>query len=188
LSSKVPFTTPFGVARYPHISSPDSKGKFADDKFKVKLVLPLGSPEAQDFIEKIKEAATKLHGPKGLKLYMPFVEDDEADEAVFTLKTKFAPAVFDGRGKPAKGVNVGGGSVIRLMGNIVPYDKGVTMQFNQVQIKELNGFGTCGFGAIDDGYEYDPSDASFSTGSTGSDGGDEGNGDTGASNGSALDI
>ena len=174
------------MARYPHISSPDSKGKYADDKFKVKLILPLGSPEAQGFIAKIKEAATTLHGAKGVKLYMPFTEDDEANEAVFTLKTKFAPAIFDGRGKPAKGVNVGGGSVIRLMGNIVPYDKGVTMQFNQVQIKELNGFGTCAFDACDDGYEFDPADASFSTGTTGPSDSDDG--DTGATSGSALDI
>lgn len=187
MSSKVPFTTPFGAARYPHISSPDSKGKYADDKFKVKLVMPLGSPEAQGFIQKIKDAAVQLHGQKGLKLYMPFVEDEEANEAVFILKTKYAPAIFDGRGNPAKGVNVGGGSVIRLMGNVVPYDKGVTMQFNQVQIKELNGFGTCGFGAIEDGYEYSPEDASFQTGNTG--GSDDSDaGDTGAGNGSALDI
>lgn len=175
------------MARYPHISSPDTKGKYADDKFKVKLVLPLGSPEAQGFISKIKEAATALHGAKGTKLYMPFVEDEDTNEAVFTLKTKFAPAIFDGRGNPAKGVNIGGGSVIRLMGNIVPYDKGITMQFNQVQIKELNGFGTCGFSAIEDGYEYDPSDASFTTGNTtGSNDADDNS--TGAAGGSALDI
>jgi hypothetical protein len=186
LSNKVKFTTPFGVARYPHISSPDSKGKYADDKFKVKLVLPLGDPAAQSFIQSIKDAATALHGAKGLKLYMPFVEDEEANEAVFILKTKFAPAIFDGKGKPAKGVQVGAGSVIRLMGNIVPYDKGVTAQFNQVQIKELNGFGTCGFDAVEDGYEFDEADASFATNDQ-----DEtaaGGSTDGAGDGSALDI
>lgn len=185
MSTKVPFTTPFGTARYPHISSPDTQGKYADNKYKVKLVLPLGSPEAQTFISQIKEAATRLHGPKGLKLYMPFVEDEEANEAVFILKTQYAPSIFDSRGKPAKGVNVGGGSVIRLMGNIVEYDKGITMQFNQVQIKELNGFGTCAFDAVEDGYEFDPSDATYQTGqSAASDTGDT----EGADSGSALDI
>jgi hypothetical protein len=187
LSTKIPFRSPFGAARFPHISSPDTKGKFADNKYKTKLVLPLGSPEAQTFIQKLKDAATELHGKAGLKLYMPFVEDDEANEAIFILKTQYAPAIFDGKGQPAKGVTIGGGSVIRLMGNIVPYEKGITMQFNQVQIKELNGFGTCGFDAIDDGYEYDPADASFATGKTAGDTDDAA--DTGASsNGSALDI
>lgn len=175
------------MARYPHISAPDTKGKYADDKFKVKLVMPLGSPEAQGLIAQIREAATALHGASGVKLYMPYVEDEEANEAIFNLKTKFAPAIFDARGNAAKGVNIGGGSVIRLMGNIVPYDKGITFQFNQVQIKELNGFGTCGFGAVEDGYEYDAADASFSTGSTASDAPDA-TAAEGTTNGSALDI
>lgn len=182
LSNKVKFTTGFGTARYPHISKPDTQGKYADDKFKVKLVMPLGSPEAQTLIQQIKDAAVTLHGAKGLKLYMPFVEDEDANEAVFTLKTKFAPAIFDGQNKPAKGVQVGGGSVIRLLGNIVPYDKGITMQFNQVQIKELNGFGTSGFGAVEDGYSYSQDDAQFPTGSAAGEDNNE------APSGSALDI
>lgn len=180
--TKTKFTTPFGTARYPHISSPDTKGKYADNKYKVKLVLPLGSPEAQDFIAKCKEAAQAAHGAKGLKLYMPFVEDDEANEAIFILKTNYAPALFDGRGNAAKGVHVGNGSVIRLMGQFVGYEKGITAQFNQVQIKELNGFGSCGFDEIEDGYEFSADDVSSN--SAASDGAANGEGD----DGSALDI
>ena len=183
MSTKVKITTPFGVARYPHISSPDTKGKYADNKFKTKLVMPLGSPEAQSLIAQIKEAATELHGKAGLKLYMPFVEDEEANEALFIAKTNYAPAIFDGKGKPAKGVNIGGGSVIRLLGNIVPFEKGITIQFNQVQIKELNGFGSCGFEEVEDGYEYDASDVDTSSTFAGTDGDAAGTG-----NGSALDI
>jgi hypothetical protein len=184
LSNKVKFTTPFGVARYPHISSPDTKGKYADDKYKVKLVMPLGSPEAQGFIKQIKEAAVALHGQKGLKLHMPFVEDEDANEAIFTFKTTYQPALFDGRNKPAKGVQVGGGSVIRILGNYVAYEKGISGQFNQVQIKELNGFGTSGFGTVDDGYEYDEADATYQTNDQES----TSDKDDSTSNGSALDI
>jgi hypothetical protein len=187
LTNKVKFTTPFGVARYPHISSPDSKGKYADDKFKVKLVLPLGDPAAQAFIKQIDEAFKALGSPMGARGYKPYVQDEEANEAIFILKTKFAPAIFDAKGKAAGGVQVGAGSVIRLMGNIVPFDKGVTMQFNQVQIKELNGFGTCGFDAVEDGYEFDEADASFATGDQGEAGASTSD-DTGATDGSALDI
>jgi hypothetical protein len=186
LASKVKFTSPFGAARYPHISSPDTKGKFADNKFKTKLVCRIDDPAAKAAVEAIDDAAIEIHGKKGEKLYKPYVIDEEAGEIVFIAKSSYAPAVFDGRGQPAKGVQVGGGSVIRLMGNLVEFDKGISLQLNQVQIKELNGFGTCGFEAIDDGYEYDPSDASFQQGRTASD--DTGTNDTGATNGSALDI
>lgn len=179
MTTKVKFTTPFGVARYPHISSPDTKGKYADNKFKVKLVLPLGSPEAQSFIAKIEEAAKEL-GKSGKSMYRPYTEDEDTNEAIFVLKTNYAPPIFDGRGHPAKGVKVGAGSVIRLLGNIVPYEKGITMQFNQVQIKELSGFGESGFEAIDDGYEFSEDDVYHEPQTD--------NAGEAASNGSALDI
>lgn len=186
MSNKIKFTSPFGAARYPHISKPDTVGKYADNKFKTKLVCAGGDPAALAFVQKLKDAALELHGKKGLTLYMPFVIDEEANEIIFIMKTNYAPAIFDGKGAPAKGVNVGGGSVVRLMGNIVPFEKGVTMQFNQVQIKELNGFGSCGFEEIEDGYEYDASDAvapSLDADDTPAD-----KADTGATDGSALDI
>jgi hypothetical protein len=184
LATKVKFTTPFGVARYPHISSPDTKGKFADDKYKTKLVFPIGDPAAQAFKTKIEEAAFEIHGKAGLKLYMPFVEDEDAGEIVFITKTNYAPAIFDSKGKQAPNLKIGSGSVLRLMGNIVGFEKGISAQFNQVQIKELNGFGECGFDAVEDGYEYDASDAVADDAADG----DAGSGNEGAANGSALDI
>lgn len=183
-TNKIKLTTPFGVARYPHISSPDTKGKYADNKFKTKLVFPISDPAALAMVEEIKAAAASLG--KGPKEYIPVTVDEEAGEIVLVTKTQYAPAIFDGRGNAAKGVQIGGGSVLRVLGNIVPYDKGVTLQMNQVQIKELNGFGTCGFDAVDDGYEYDPSDAANSFGQTASDMNAADN--AGASNGSALEI
>ena len=179
------------MARYPHIDSPDTKGKYADNKYKVKLVLPIGSDEAQALVQQIKDAAVSIHGPKGLDMHMPFVEDEEAGETVFTFKTQYAPGVFDSRGNNAMGVRVGGGSVIRLMGNLVEFDKGITAQMNQVQIKSLSNSGTCAFGAVDDGYEVDPSDVRSNT-SGGFAGRDADDGDTGegstANGRSALDI
>lgn len=185
MTTKIKFTSPFGVAKYPHLSAPDTKGKYADDKWKTKLVLPLGSPEAQAAIEAIKAAAVELQGAKGLKMYMPFVEDEEANELTIITKTTYAPAIFDGKGNPAKGVQIGGGSVLRVMGNIVPFEKGVTLQLNQVQIKELNGFGSCGFDSVEDGYEYSPEDAAPAAIENDGAGASD---NTGAGNGSALDI
>ena len=190
MSTKVKITTPFGVARYPHISSPDTKGKFADGKWKTKLVFPINA-ETMKMVEEIKAAADTFGATAAVvvtraKMYVPIEVDEEANEIILITKTGYAPAIFDGKGNAAKGVNIGGGSVLRVMGNIVPFDKGITLQLNQVQIKELNGFGTCGFGEVEDGYEFSPEDASFQTGQTADDAtsGDVG----GASNGSALDI
>lgn len=177
MTNKVKFTSQFGVARYPHISSPDSKGKYADNKYKTKLVFPINDSTMQ-MVATIKEAAAQLG--KTAKQYLPIEVDEEAGEIVLVTKSAYAPAIFDGKGNAAKGVQIGGGSVLRVMGNIVPFDKGVTLQLNQVQIKELNGFGTCAFDEVEDGYEFDPSDASAPT----MDANDTGT----ASNGAALDI
>ena len=182
--TKVKFTSPFGVAKYPHISSPDTKGKFADGKYKTKLILPIDDPGAVRFMAEIDAAVEKAHGAKGAQLYKPYEVDEEAGEVTFTLKTKYEPAIFDARNKQARGVHIGGGSVIRLMGSIVEYDKGVTCQCNQVQIRELNGFGTSGFDEDDGGYAYDPDDAAPTSGfGSGND-----DGDNGGERNSALDV
>ena len=183
-NQKVKFTSPFGVAKYPHISSPDTKGKFADGKYKTKLTLPIDDEGAVRFMAEIDAAAEEIHGAAGAKLYKPYEVDEEAGEVTFTLKTKYEPAIFDASNRKARGVHIGGGSVIRLMGNIVEYDKGVTCQFNQVQIKELNGFGTSGFDAVEDGYDYDPDDAMTNSSTSGNDD----NGDASGKPNSALDV
>jgi hypothetical protein len=185
MTTKVKFTSPFGVAQYPHISSPDTKGKYADNKFKTKLTFKIDDPAALAMVEAINTAAQAL-GKGGKGEYVPYTVDEDTGTITLITKTLYAPAIFDGQGNAAKGVMIGGGSVLRVMGNIVPFEKGITVQMNQVQIKELNGFGTCGFDAIDDGYEFTPADASFTTGDTaGSTSPEDTNG---ASNGAALDI
>jgi len=138
-------------------------GKYADNKYKTKLVIPAGDPQAQAFVAVIDAAALAIHGAKGAKLYKPYVIDEEANTVTFIFKTNYEPAVFDGFNNAVKGVRIGGGSVLRLMGNFVEFEKGISAQFNQVQVKELNGAGTSGFDAIDDGYEYDPATASQAT-------------------------
>lgn len=190
MTTKIKFTSGFGAARYPHISSPDTKGKFADNKWKTKLVFPI-TPENMQMVDAINAAADTFAATPAVsvpraKMYVPIEVDEEAGEIVLITKTGYAPAIFDARGNAAKGVQIGGGSVLRVMGNLVPFDKGLTLQLNQVQIKELNGFGTCGFDDVEDGYEFDKADATFQTNDMA--GAASGGNDTGASNGSALDI
>ncbi|WP_162986984.1 hypothetical protein [Sphingomonas paeninsulae] len=111
----------------------------------------------QAFIKTVDEAAIAIHGKSGEKMYKPYVIDEDAGTVTFIFKTTFAPAIFDAAGNEAKGVQVGNGSVLRVMGSLVEFEKGISAQINQVQIKELNGFGTCGFDAVE-GYAFDPSD------------------------------
>lgn len=189
MTTKIKFTSQFGVARYPHISSPDTKGKFADNKWKTKLVFPI-NPQTMQMVEAIGEAADTLAATASVtvsraKMYVPIEVDEEAGEIVLITKTAYAPAIFDAAGNPAKGVQIGGGSVLRVMGNLVPFEKGITLQLNQVQIKELNGFGTCAFDTVEDGYTYSAEDAANTFGTTVD---DTAAADTGAASGSALDI
>lgn len=184
MATKIKFTSPFGAAQYPHLSKPDTKGKFADNKYKTKLVCSTADKDAQAFITFLDEAAIELHGKAGAKLYKPYVLDEEAGNVTFIFKTQYAPGIFDAALGQAKGVDVGNGSVLRVMGVVVEFEKGITAQINQIQIKELNSAGVCGFDKVEDGYVFDQSDVAPETTSpdvccdT----------DSGASNASALDI
>jgi hypothetical protein len=146
------------VARYPYISSPDTKGKYADNKFKTKLVCKIDDAAALAAVEQIKAAAVEIHGKSGTNKYMPFVIDEDEGEIIFIGKSTYAPGIFDAKGNKAN-VLVGGGSTLRMMGNLVEFDKGISLQLNQVQIKDLSTFGQCAFDEIEDGYEFDSSDA-----------------------------
>ena len=156
MAQKIKFVSPFVTAEYPHISAPDTVGKYADNKFKTKGRMSLGDPQAQAFIKTIDDAATAIHGPKGAKMHKPYVIDEDANTVTFTFKTQYQPAVFDGRNKPIPStVRIGGGSVIRLIGQLVEFEKGITAQMNQVQVRELNGPGVSAFDEVDDGYAYE---------------------------------
>lgn len=154
MAAKVKFTSPFGVARYPHITKPDTEGQYADNKYKTKLVLPIDSPEAKAFIKLIEDAAKTLDRGSP-KMYRPYDIDEDAGEVVFKFKTQYAPAIFDSYNRNLNGKKdavVGGGSVIRLCGQLVAYDKGITAQFNQVQVRELTSFGASAFDTVEGGF------------------------------------
>lgn len=181
---KVKFTSPYGVAQYPHISSPDTKGKYADNKYKTKIVCKIDSPSALAAVERIKAAAEDIHGKAGLKKYMPFDIDEEAGTITFSAKSQYAPLVMDVKGnKVGKDVRIRGGSTLALAGYLIEFDKGVSFQLHQVRVKSLTD-DSFDFEEVEDGYVYEPSDDAGSFDAADNDG-DE---DDGATNGSALDI
>ncbi|API58497.1 hypothetical protein BSL82_03575 [Tardibacter chloracetimidivorans] len=175
---KTKLATPFGSARYPHISKPDSTGKYADNKYKTKLVFKIDDEDVNAMVKKIDAFAEEVHGKQWAKKHVPYVIDEDAGEIVLTAKTQYEPAVFDAKNqKIGKDVTIGGGSVLRLSGFLIEYDKGISFQLKQAQVKSVAS-ASSDFDEVEDGYEYE-----------GSGGFDEGDAEGGeSSSGSALDL
>jgi hypothetical protein len=194
-SESIPFLTPWFTARYPKISSPDIKGKYADNKFKTDGILDEGD------IEKVRAtlqaAAEKLHpGIDDVQLPLKeFFSDKEKTKSEgwgLVLKSQYKPAVFDAKRKHLPdGVKIGGGSVVRVASAIFPWEKtekmqivengkkrtetvtayGIGLRLGDVQVRELverqgQGDGSA-FDEVEGGFEYE------SDGSEQFDGGDD---------------
>ena len=144
--AKITFVSPVGTARYPHITTPDSTGQYADGKFKTKLVVP--KKEAAALVQRLKDLAKEHRVAK-----LPFTEED--GDIVFTIKSKFKPLVFDAKNNEVKKVDlrVGGGSKLRVAGVVYPYDKGLSLQMKQVQILDLQDGGDAMFDEADGSFD-----------------------------------
>lgn len=157
MAKKIPFVTPLGVARYPHITTPDATGKYADNKFKVQVLIP--KKDAEPFVQQLKKVAKELDVDK-----LPFKEDkDDPSMLVFMAKSKFKPLVFDAKRNEVKKVDlrVGAGSKLRVGGIVFPYDKGLSLQMKQVQIIDLVDGANAMFDEMEgsfDAAEFDDSD------------------------------
>lgn len=148
---RIPFTSPQGVAIYPHIKAPDPHKEYGGD-FTCKLRVP--AAEAQefiDFLEGVRDpyaAEEKKKDPKKKKWTVADVYEEELDDdgeetgnLIFKFKLKHKivdretgevkftqrPAVFDSDGNQLKKVpNVGGGSTLIVGGTVVPYAMAAT--------------------------------------------------------------
>ena len=164
MAKKLPFQSPMGTARYPHISSPDSTGKFADNKFKVQIVVP--KAEAEPFVQHLNKLAKELDVST-----LPYkVDKDDPSMIVFTAKSKFKPLIFDAKNNEVKRVNlkIGSGSKLRVSGIVFPYDTGVSLQMNQVQVIELVDGANSMFDAVEgsfDASDFDDGDSASSASS-----------------------
>src|SRR6185312_600318 len=127
----IPFLTDWFVARYPKISKPDTKGKFADGKFKTDGVFV--SEEGLVNAEEALNTAAKHFWPNADVVTLPikdfFASKDDraagkAEARGITLKSKYKSACFDSKKKKLpEGVAIGGGSVIRVAAAIFPWSK-----------------------------------------------------------------
>lgn len=175
----LPFVTPWFKARYPKISKPDTKGKFADGKFKTDGVF-LSDEDMEAVEAKLQEAAAHFWPDKDdvslpVKDFYASKEDREAKKVEargITLKSKYKPAAFDSKKKKLPdSVAIGGGSEIRVASVIFPWDKttkikvkgadgktttetiteyGVSLRLGDVQVRKLIEFQAQGDGSAFD--------------------------------------
>lgn len=123
------------VFAYPHITSPDSEGQYADNKYKVDAI---GAPTS-DGMKKAQAAladALKQFGlPKGDTLLPIKREVSKGDDGkktetgnlLFRTKSQYAPTIVDASGNPIadrllKKLKIGAGSEGLIEGYFSPYE------------------------------------------------------------------
>lgn len=175
------YILPPGVAAFPHIEKPDTEGKFADNKFKVRIVWSDGV-DLSEIKKIINRAAKEEFGARFDEetFAYPFREwgaDAEKEEfrgkITADVKSKFQPAVRDSQRNPVptRGLKMAG-DVIRVMVTLYFYAKtekvkvgkkmvdeeilGCSLQLVAIQIIEKraggnNSYGD-GFDAVEGGY------------------------------------
>lgn len=181
------WNTPWMTARFPKVSKPDTKGTFADGKFKTD-----GDLSDEDYKEakKFLTAAGKKLWPDAdfvelpMKDFFANAEDKKANKVQargLRLKSKYRPAVFDGkRKKLPESVSIGGGSIIRVASAVFPWSKeekvkvkdvdgnvttelqmsyGVSLRLGDIQVRKLVEFQAQGDGSAfeddEEGFEYE---------------------------------
>jgi hypothetical protein len=140
-------TSPKGIAKFPHLSTPDTKF-VAVGEYHVKLLLDGADAEALkaklDEQTVLAVAEMKEQNPKFakvMKAHTPYkAETDRNDASIETGKTEFTfkmkakvepkgkeaftqkPRIFDAKGVPVLGkLNIGGGSEIKVSFDVVPF-------------------------------------------------------------------
>lgn len=154
-----PILLPRGIARYPHISAPDTKGKYADGKYKTSIVLSDAETKA---LKKELQALGAKWFPDGESFKLP-IKTDKKDGTVFVeAKSHKKPMVVDAKRKPIPAhVRIGGGSIIRVNVNASNYDGGINLYLEAVQVIELKQYGDPLAGFQDeDGFDADDAPAS----------------------------
>lgn len=145
-SKRVRITTPKGIAKFPRLSSPDTKFN-PDGEYRVILLLdPEKDKEFLDELDAMADAAVQKAQEENKRYrkliqrqepYKMELDQDGEETGLVEVKFKmrarvkskdgkeynFAPALFDAQGKPIDPtkINIGGGSIIRVNFTPNPY-------------------------------------------------------------------
>lgn len=152
----VNFVTPKGTARFPKLSEPDTKGEYADNKYKTEIVLD--DDDLAAFKKEMYAAAKELL-PNVKSPNLPIKTSKKDGVVSIIFKSKHRPQVQDAqRTDIPKSVEVGPGSVIKVAGTFAPYEKGalkgITAYLDAVRVYELKQRRDAAeaFGDAEDGY------------------------------------
>jgi hypothetical protein len=148
-----------GIARYPKFDEPDTKGTYADNKYKTEIVV---SPEKTKEMKKWLEDQAAIIAPDILSPRLPMRKGKKDGVISFVLKSKDKPKLWDAKGNriPNGAVKIGGGSKIRVGGSLSNYDTGVNFYLSDVQLIELVGRTDIDVDAVDEdgAFVYDGPD------------------------------
>ena len=147
----IPFKTPKGRAKYPHLNKPDAAFDVNNPKYKTELLMT--EKEAEPLIKLMREAAADAFGNKK-NIKFAFNKDDETGEVSFKVQSKYQPKYYDSQGQvipPAKLPRVSGGSELKAAGILNIYSvsgsNGVGLLLDRVQLcKVVEGFSGDGEG------------------------------------------
>jgi hypothetical protein len=153
----VPFVTEVMTARYPKLWEPDTKGEYADGKYKTEATAD------EDYTERFQEeiqavADTYFAGKKNV--HLPWKETKEGAVAFSFASPKKKPELVDAKGNAlCPGIIIRDGSLIRIAGLIAAWEKGakrgVSLWPDAVRVIKLaEGFdASAAFGASEDGFD-----------------------------------
>lgn len=158
--SKKFIATTTGIAMYPHLDKPDSfKGQ---DKYKIQVALDKtdGAAFKTKLLDLMKDEKFETKKPK-----VPFKDAEEGEGIIISFASKFKPALFDSKNKQlSSSIRVGGGSKVRVLGELYNYGDGMSLRLKQVQVVSLaeGGSSSSAFDALEEGYVSDAEESSFS--------------------------
>lgn len=155
-----PLVLPVGTARYPKLDEPDTRGEYADNKYKTEVVL--SAADTAEVKRQLREWATKLV-PEAANPGLPIRTDKKDGTVSFIIKSKNKPVLCDSRRQRLpEGTAIGAGSRIRVSGVLARYPKvgpgkGITYMLDAVQVLDLKerSKGVAAFDIVDDGYVGD---------------------------------
>ena len=85
-----------GQAIYPYLNAPDTA---FDAAGVYKCQLKMSPEDAKEFADQVKTIASDEFGKDASKVKLPFKNDEETGEVIFTAKSKFPPTLIDADGQ-----------------------------------------------------------------------------------------
>lgn len=183
MSKKLYINTPFLKVLFAATSRPDKPFE-EGARALYKVILEVDDETLNKFVEEIKE----LIPDHKFKIKNPKIGFSKSEEGVITIRpsSAYKPTIFDMKGKKLQGpifdketgeytnwkddLRLGSGSIVRANCLLNPHDKGVGLQLNAIQVKELVEWESKGGSSPFGPPEQDETPFGIETDSSGADG------------------